>query len=356
MKRGIDLICTKCGFGMHQAAVVCPNCGALAPRTVEGFEYTLEVKEKLRELSENENCDIMADTKKFLSFLPEYLEDHEKERRLIKTIISDDQMREFFKDDNHNIAIMKAKDYMTTDLFLSNSACEFIMECVTYLLKWDYAYCADVSSGNKSASTDNSLGKKNKLGVDENDSRIFRSSSSFKYKFQSNIKINEGYTSIEGFCFDGFGFIKTVKLPSTIVSIGEYAFSDCKRLRQIELPESLRVIHKSAFSSCVSLSVIQIPYGVTSIEDGTFSFCHNLEVIDIPASVVSIGDEAFSGCESMQRIFIPESVKHIGENAFSLCPSIVVRCYQNSYTHKYCKNAGIQVEVLKKESFGRFNI
>ena len=88
-----------------------------------------------------------------------------------------------------------------------------------------------------------------------------------------------------------------------------------------------------------------------AIEEGTFSFCHNLEAVDIPESVSSIGDEAFSGCERLYRLFIPESVKFIGENVFSLCPNLIVRCYANSYVHKYCINEGINIELLHRDGY-----
>jgi len=91
-----------------------------------------------------------------------------------------------------------------------------------------------------------------------------------------------------------------------------------------------------------------------AIEEGTFSFCHSLESVTIPESVSSIGDEAFSGCESLYKLYIPDSVKFIGENVFSLCPNLIVKCYTNSYVHKYCINAGINIELLKKEGFGNF--
>ena len=354
------MICNQCGLGLQQTAVLCPKCGTPAPRIVAGFEYTLEVKEALSIMVDTHGCDVLCDTKKLIAFLNDYLPEYEKERRLIRNVVNNDVIKNMLREENHTIAIVKAKEFMTNELFLSENACEFILECFTYVLRWEYAYSAQpvktVSAQPQSEEVpqNKKQAKKIKANQNEFEPKIFKASNAFKYKLLSNVKISEGFTEIEGFCFDGFGLIKSVKLPDTLVTIGEYAFSECKRLKQIELPVSLRTIQKSAFSSCGSLTSIDIPHGVMAIEEGTFSFCHSLESVTIPESVSSIGDEAFSGCESLYKLYIPDSVKFIGENVFSLCPNLIVKCYTNSYVHKYCINAGINIELLKKEGFGNF--
>jgi hypothetical protein len=350
------MICNQCGLELQQTAVLCPKCGTPAPRTVAGFEHTLEVKEALGAMVDAHGCDILCDTKKLIAFLNDYLPEYEKERRLIRNIVNNDVIMNMMKEDNHTIAIVKAKEFMQNELFLSENACEFILECFTYVLRWEYAYCAEPVKTVQPAAepAEEQQGKKKQAKKDaptEYKPKVFKGSNAFKYKFIGNVKIADGFTEIEGFCFDGFGSIKTVQLPESLHTIGEYAFSECKRLREIDLPYSLRTIKKSAFSSCGSLTSVKIPYGVMAIEEGTFSFCHNLEAVDIPESVSSIGDEAFSGCERLYKLFIPESVKFIGENVFSLCPNLIVRCYANSYVHKYCINEGINIELLQRDGY-----
>lgn len=345
------MFCSQCRLELQQAAVECPKCGTLAPRNIAGFDYTLEVKKALKSLVDSYGSDILSDSKKFISFLNDFLPEYEKERRLIKNVVNNEVILNMIKEENHNIAIMKAKEFMMTELFLSENACEFIMECFTYVLGWEYAYRGkqdDVQpvAVNETAKTpvQTAPAVKKPSGP-----KVFKSFDALKYKLKGTVKIAEGYTAIEEFCFDGFGFIKAVKLPETMVSIGEYAFSECKRLRTVELPSSLRTIGKSAFSSCNKLNMIKIPAGVIAIEEGTFSFCHNLEIVDLPQTVSSIGDEAFSGCEKLRKLFIPESVKFIGENVFSLCPNLVIRCYEHSYVHKYCQSMGLEIELLRKD-------
>ena len=87
---------------------------------------------------------------------------------------------------------------------------------------------------------------------------------------------------------NGFGFLRTLRLPSTLLAIGDYAFSSCKRLKGVELPDMMKIIKQGAFSNCESLSVIKIPKGILEIEDNTFQFCRSLETVEIPPTVGSI--------------------------------------------------------------------
>jgi hypothetical protein len=108
----------------------------------------------------------------------------------------------------------------------------------------------------------------------------------------------------------------------------------------------LRIIKQGAFSDCTKLTVINIPQGVLEIEDNTFQFCKELEKVEIPDSVGSIGASAFLGCEKLKKLFLPDSIKFIDEDAFSYCPELTIRCYANSYVHKYCLTNGIDVETV----------
>lgn len=340
------MLCIQCHKEIKETAIECPNCGTLVPRSIPGFENMNEVKQSLRSLVTSYGNDIIKNNKKFVSFLNDYIPEYEKERRLIKNVISNDVIKNMIKEENHNIAIMKAKEFMSNELFLSENACEFVMECFTYILGWNYvsevAIRGDQSNSKEIQSTHQ------ETDTSSSGTKVFKAFDAMKYKLRGTIEISQGYTAVDSFCFDGFNFLKAVKLPDTLVSIGEYAFSECKRLKTVDLPSSLRAIKKSAFSLCVKLNKVNIPNGVIAIEEGTFSFCHNLEIVEIPSSVSSIGPSAFSGCEKLKKLFVPDSVKFIGEDAFSLCNSLVISCYENSYVHKYCIKNGISFDVIQK--------
>jgi hypothetical protein len=182
-----------------------------------------------------------------------------------------------------------------------------------------------------------------KVGIED---KIFKPIDAFKFRFSRTPVIPNGYTKIEGFCFDGYGFMHTIKMPDSLMAIGEYAFSGCKHLESVELPVSIKIIRQGAFSQCVSLKNIKIPEGILEIEDNTFLCCESLEVVEVPATVSSIGAQAFSGCDKLKKLFLPESVKYIDENAFLYCPDLTIHCYENSYVHKFCLNSEIKFETV----------
>ena len=41
-------------------------------------------------------------------------------------------------EENRNIAIMRAKSCLISECFISESAAEFVLACLTYMLKWPY--------------------------------------------------------------------------------------------------------------------------------------------------------------------------------------------------------------------------
>ncbi|MDY4413188.1 MAG: leucine-rich repeat domain-containing protein [Ruminococcus sp.] len=344
------MLCKQCRTEIPAGTNMCPVCKTPVPRNIPGFEYTNGVKQSLKSLVDNYGTDILSDTTKFISFLNDYLPEYEKERRLIRNVMSNGVIKNMLAENNHDIAIMKAKEYMTNELFLSENASEFIIECFAFVLGWVYVpapISENVSVPSAEQSAPASAPEPADLVMPSNP-KEFKPFDAFKYKLKRNVEIPFGYTSLASFCFDSFGFIRAVKIPESVITIGEYAFSECKKLKTVELPSSLRIIKRAVFSSCISLNSIKIPEGVTAIEEGMFSFCRNLEIVELPSSISSIGNEAFSGCESLRELFIPENVKFIGEDVFTFCPKLTIKCYENSYVHKYCANSGLNFTTVKK--------
>ena len=342
--------CEKCHAELAPNASVCPHCGAPVAHNVEGFENTLAIKRELTNIIDQQGKDIIKDTNKFVSLLNDYIPEFEKERRLLRNMLNSNVLKNMIKEGNQKIAVMKAEKYMTSELFLSESAADFVLVCFTHILGWEYT--PKHKEPEKASAADSGEKKKEKAkksapAVDIN-ARIFRPVDAAKFRFRGNVAIPDGYTKIDSFCFDGFGFMRTIQLPPTMAAIGEYAFSECKRLKGIEFPPSIKVIKQGAFSQCAKLTMVRIPDGILDIEDNTFSFCRSLEIIDVPSSVSSIGAAAFSGCDSLRKLFLPESIKFIDAEAFSYCPSLVIRCYENSYVHKYCLSNGIKFETVAK--------
>ena len=313
------------------------------------FENIVDVKAALKKIIEEHGVELFKDSKRFTGLLNDYMPELEKERRLIKNVISNNVITQMLEEPDQKLSIVKAREYMLNDMFLSAYATEFVLDCFTHMFGWPFTPEIKQEPEISAPSNNNTASdrKENKEPEKEIKQKPFRPFDAIKYKIFPNVKIPEGYTVINSFAFDGYGFLKSVKVPTTCKVIGEYAFSECKKLRTVVLPETLRVIQKGAFSSCSSLERIEIPWGVTAIEEDTFSFCSNLEDIVIPSSVSSIGDAAFQGCETLRDVTLPDTIKFIGSNVFAFCPAITILCRENSYVHKFCMTNGIHFEFIR---------
>ena len=334
--------CEKCGTELKPKYVACPNCGAPVPQTIDGFENTIDFQHELRAIVVDNGPRAVMDKTRFIGLLYDHVPDHNKERRLLENMYNQGVFKMLLEDENREIAIMKAKSFMLSDVFLAENAAEFVLACFTYLLGLPYESSMRILPDDLEPEPE----PEKKPAHVSIDTKIFRPIDAVRYRLRSNIEIAEGYTKIESFCFDGFGSLRTVKLPSSLLAIGDYAFSSCKRLRGLELPDTLRVIKQGAFCQCAKLAMVKIPSGILEIEDSTFSFCTSLETIDIPDTVSSIGAEAFSGCEKLRKLYLPDSVKFIDANAFSYCPNLTIHCFENSYVHKFCLSNRINFRLV----------
>lgn len=358
--------CERCQNELGANAEVCLKCGTPVSRNVAGFENTAEIKRALKAMTNEHGQDIVKDSNKFVSLLRDYIPEYEKECRLLRLMLQNGVLSNMLREsEQQNISIMKAKEFMSSEMFLADNAVEFVLVCFTYMLGWEYSPVltdkpkvqpAESSTpATKTPTAPTNTPKKPPMPFDMG-MKVFRPTDAAKFRLKGSVKIPEGYTKLDSFAFDGFGFMKTIELPSTLVSIGEYAFSECKRLKSIDIPETVRTLKQGAFSQCGKLTVVRLPDGVFEIEDNTFSFCHSLEIIDVPESVSSIGKEAFSGCEKLRKLFLSENIKFIDEGAFSYCTSLVIKCYENSYVHRYCMENGLEVETVAKGTpFSKLN-
>lgn len=363
---------------------------------VAGFENTVAVSQKLKGMLQQFGNEILNNPDQFISLMNDYIPEYEKERRLLKNVTKSGVLSAMQRGDNQKISEMKAKEYMMNEMFLSEGAVEFVMVCFTYLLDWPYettmpeqgAVAAPAQAfpsqpqftGSNPFSAPIGYGTQpavqpvaqptvapqpqpapvpqrqapvaqpiaEEIPQETDPDKIFGPSDAGRSRLKGNVKIPSGYTMLDNFCFDGFGFMKNVELPATLVIIGDYAFSECKRLKSITIPSSVRVIRQGVFSQCGKLARVNIPSGVTEIADNTFQFCHNLEIVDLPNTIISIGSGAFQGCESLKKLFIPDSVKQIADDAFAQCMSLTIKCYEKSYVQRYCMENGIRTETISK--------
>ncbi|MDE5768746.1 MAG: leucine-rich repeat domain-containing protein [Oscillospiraceae bacterium] len=370
---------------------------------VAGFENTIAVSQKLKGMLQQFGNEILSNPDQFISLMNDYIPEYEKERRLLKNVTKSGVLTAMQRGDNQKISVMKSKEYMMNEMFLSEGAVEFVMVCFTYLLDWPYettmpeqgavaapaqAFPAQpqfvnanpfspppaaggfsaqpmaqpmpnmqtampqqpVPAPQRPAPAPQPVVENPIPEIDE--TQIFRNTDAARSRLKGTVKIPGGYMMLDNFCFDGFKFMKNVELPSSMVVIGQYAFSECKRLKNIAIPPSVRSIGQGAFSECAKLNKINIPAGVTEIADMTFQFCYDLEIVDLPNTIISIGSGAFEGCDNLRKLMIPDSVKQIEEDAFAQCKGLVIKCYDKSYVQRYCMEMDIKTEIINRN--GRF--
>lgn len=337
--------CDICNSEIPSGELLCPECGAPILQNVEGFENSMAIQRILHRIIVENFKNSPVNTRSLVALIRDYLVDFRAECRLLIYTIDAGVLKNMLAEDNRDIAIMRARSFLISECFISERAAEFVLVCLTYMLKWSYKVQkvedkAPVVTVVESPKKE--IGDVSVPAVE----LILRPIDAVRFRLSKNIVINKNYTEIEGFCFDKYKMVRTVKLPPTLGKIGEYAFSECKHLKVIDLPPSVRLIGQGAFCKCSELEKITIPYGVIEIADNTFLCCESLEIVEIPTTVSSIGKQAFSCCEKLKKLYLPDSVKFIDENAFLYCPELTIKCYENSYAHKFCVENGIKVETV----------
>ena len=341
--------CENCHAEIEDGSIVCPKCGTLGTQEIQGFENTPTIQKSLRTMFTEHRKNALADRGRFIALLYDYISEYDKELKLLVNMFNADVLKNMVTESNREIAITKAKHQMVSEVFLSEGAAEFVLVCYTYMLGWTYESPMRVITDKEKEEKEKKAAATRKITALDVEMNAFTPIDAAKYRLLGrNIVVPDGVTKIDNFCFDGFGNLRTVILPNSLLAIGNYAFSECKRLREVKLPFSLRMIGQGAFTQCNKLGFIKLPEGIPEIADSTFSFCSSLETVEVPSTVSSIGAEAFLGCERLRKLFLPDSVKFIDNNAFSYCSQLVIRCYENSYVHKYCLATGLPVETVEK--------
>lgn len=341
--------CERCQAEVSPGSIVCPECNAPVPQNTEGFENAVEIQKSLYLLIKENGVKAIANTGKLVALLNDYLPDHEKERRLLAYLVNAGILKNMLEESDRNIAVVRAKSSIQNECFIVEEAAEFALVCFTFLLGWGYDSPLRIKDASENTEEKPAPEPEKKpagsapLNIEE---KIFRKVDAFKYRLSRNVIVPEGYTKIEGFCFDRYGSMRSIEIPQTLLSVGEYAFSECKNLKTIGLPRSLKIIEQGAFSQCAKLVIVKIPEGVLEIADNTFLCCSLLETVDVPATVTSIGANAFSGCEKLRKLFLHDSVKFIDDKAFEQCPQLTISCFENSYVHKYCISHNIKFETV----------
>lgn len=196
---------------------------------------------------------------------------------------------------------------------------------------------------------------------------------------ESSVEIPENVKQIAGGAFYFNSHITDVTLPEGVISIGQRAFMNCTKLGSVNLPESLLMIDKEAFARCKALKEVTVPenvaimgesvfYGCNSLEEATLNFsgdvskglfanCSALEYVKLPENIRSIGDSAFLNCSALTDLVVSDSLTYIGADALKGTDNLTVSCFDNSYTHTYCAENGINTAPCGDANMdGKLNI
>ena len=178
--------------------------------------------------------------------------------------------------------------------------------------------------------------------------------------------IPDGTTKILSNQFNGYNYMKAVRIPDSVTSIGSSAFSDCSGIKSIYytgdvagwcgitglvniaspshalyidgkkvegdlvIPDGVTSIGSYAFFGRSGLTSVTIGNGVTSIGASAFYNCRGLTSVTIGNGVTSIGYYAFSCCSGLASVTIGSGVTSIRGSAFYGCSGLKTVYYKGT--------------------------
>ena len=200
----------------------------------------------------------------------------------------------------------------------------------------------------------------------------------------TSVTLLEGITSIGLCAFNRCKSLSNITIPEGVTSIGSYAFAGCK-LTSIEIPASVNSLGDSCFNGCNSLQTIKVSRGnkkyhssgncIIDTENKTLVIALYDCVIPNDGSVKVIGEYAFQGGVDVTSLIIPEGIETIEKYAFCISgkfkyislpksisfidyrafnnnTDITIKCYTNSYAHKFAIEENIPYILLDEVELG----
>lgn len=335
------MLCCQCHAKLPEHKVRCPECSCLNPYNITGYSNTKAVQTSLSTMI-SEQSSVIADKRQFIAVMYDYLPEYYAECKLLKKAVDAGFLEVMVNADDKRTAFKGLRNRLIKAEGFGRYEAEFVMSCFAHMM--GFAYVSPMIEDDERPVRDEQ--KENAKPLPELRTKTFGKIDAFKYALSGKVTVKEGYTELAGYCFENFGIMKEISLPSTLRIIGEYAFSDCKKLESVIVPAEVRKLDKGVFNACLGLKRIVLPDGLLSIGSNCFFCCTSLRSLWIPESVSSIGENAFSGCAALEKVVVPKNVKFIDTNAFAYCGSLTVICNENSFVHKYCMHSGIKYLTL----------
>lgn len=137
-----------------------------------------------------------------------------------------------------------------------------------------------------------------------------------------HIVVEEGITSVGGWCFQDFWKVKSVSLPESLQEIGENAFYDNKELTICNLPSNLKNIRAYAFFCCENLELSVLPSKLEKLGEYAFCGCNKIKTFSFSKNTKKVTKGILSECKLLSKINMSKNTEVISEYAFSYCPQI----------------------------------
>lgn len=222
-----------------------------------------------------------------------------------------------------------------------------ILENVTDIGYFAFAYCSGVKSFNVSESNKNYSSTDGNLFSKDNTTIVVYA----QKKDESSYTIPDCVTLIERCAFAGAENLINVNMGRDVKIISIGAFSACINLCEIIIPNSVTEICDSAFLGCIGAKKLIIGDNVKSIGDSAFFRCESISNIVLGKSVKSIGDTAFYECMNLRDIVLGENIETIGNGTFGFSGLECINIPDNviavdEWAFEWCEN-------LKEVRIGR---
>ena len=335
------MLCRNCQAELPFGKVRCPECSYLNPYNMMGYGNTKEIQISLRKMIDEQHGRI-ADRRQFNAVMFDYIPEYYMERTLLKKAVNAGFLEAMIAAEDKKKTFKGLRNRLMNEYGFPRYDAEFVLVCFGHML--GLSYVSPLLEAEKMPVRD----EKTAIGIAPAGIRhkVFGKFDAFRHALSGKITVKEGYTELAAYCFENYGLMKEISLPSTLNIIGEYAFTDCKNLEGVRIPDTVRKMEKGVFNACLRLKKVILPTGLQSIGDNCFFCCTSLRVVRVPDSVSSIGENAFSGCAALEKLIVPKNVKFIDNNAFAYCGKLTVICTENSFVHKYCMQNGIKYQTL----------
>lgn len=147
----------------------------------------------------------------------------------------------------------------------------------------------------------------------------------------TSVVVEDGFTSVAKYAFEGFDSLTEISLPASIAAIGNNAFYDLP-LTKVVLSEGLLTIGERTFAFCESLESVKLPSTLTALGYGAFRACQSLKAVTLPAAMTDMGEYVFEGCGALETVEIKGNMELLPSFTFGGCGALKSATFSSDRT------------------------